>query len=240
MDEKHRIGLILKQRRISIGLSQVKVAERSSGVFTHKQLSYWEQGKRGIDLDQLSVLSRIIGVTSAELLDDELLKESRQHHWLDIPLCTIQNTFSFSPVLRACGSQEGAPNLSGMAQADDLANFEVIKIGVIPFDPLWCTQKKLVIANLLAIEITGRSMVPTLNVGDYLVLDRSRQEILDGEIFAFVSDGQLNVKRLQRTVTGEILIKSDNPDFSLEKIHGNDLHLLSMVGQAVWAGHFFI
>lgn len=57
---------------------------------------------------------------------------------------------------------------------------------------------------------SGDSMLPTIEGGDSLLVDRTRKEIYDGKIYCVRIEGQVYAKRLQKLPPWKIKIISDN------------------------------
>ncbi len=64
------------------------------------------------------------------------------------------------------------------------------------------------------IYANGHSMEPTINDGDVLLVDASRVEPKDGQIFAMQSESKGTiVKRLVKSDFDRWIIRSDNPAY---------------------------
>jgi phage repressor protein C with HTH and peptisase S24 domain len=83
------------------------------------------------------------------------------------------------------------------------------------------------------IRVKGDSMVPTLEDGDRILVDRDRRRVEGrGGIFVIRLDGELMVKRL-RTGVGGIEVISDNPDWETRVVPAR---VLDVVGRVAWLG----
>lgn len=60
---------------------------------------------------------------------------------------------------------------------------------------------------------SGDSMLPEIKDGDALMVDKSKRDVIDGQIYIIRSDGQLLCKRLQKLPPQKIKIVSDNPKY---------------------------
>lgn len=78
-------------------------------------------------------------------------------------------------------------------------------------------------------------MEPTIVDGSTLLIDLTDQALTNGRIYALAVDDVLFVKRIRRTVKGEIILASDNPSFPDEKLDNEDIHELRIIGQVVWS-----
>lgn len=89
------------------------------------------------------------------------------------------------------------------------------------------------------IEARGDSMEPTIADGDILLLNFSidNSAVNDGGVFVISVDGVLLVKRLQVTVDGHILIRSDNSLYEQERVTREFAdERISVHAKVVWVG----
>jgi phage repressor protein C with HTH and peptisase S24 domain len=91
-------------------------------------------------------------------------------------------------------------------------------------------------SDLLLIEASGDSMSPTIAHGDLLLIDRSTAQLRDSAIYVLANDGELMVKRVERRVTGGVVIKSDNPRYDPETLSAEEASFIRVIGQVLWHG----
>lgn len=89
---------------------------------------------------------------------------------------------------------------------------------------------------LILIEAIGDSMETTISDGDLLLVDTSEGQLRDNAIYALSMDGALLVKRLQRRMSGAVVVKSDNDRYEPEELTASEAEALRIVGQVVWHG----
>ncbi len=65
------------------------------------------------------------------------------------------------------------------------------------------------------IQVSGDSMFPTLNDGDFVVIDEAKSHGVDG-IYAINLHNQILIKRLKFKLDGTIQIISDNKEYEME------------------------
>ncbi|MDQ0251779.1 phage repressor protein C with HTH and peptisase S24 domain [Sphingomonas kyeonggiensis] len=83
------------------------------------------------------------------------------------------------------------------------------------------------------IRVRGDSMVPTLEDGDEILVDRDRRRVEGrGGVFVIRLDGELMVKRL-RIGVGGIEVISDNPEWETRVV---PTRALDVVGRVAWLG----
>lgn len=90
--------------------------------------------------------------------------------------------------------------------------------------------------NLVLISAIGDSMEPTLRAGDLLLIDRSDAGVKQDAIYAFATNGELRVKRMQLKIDGRVVVKSDNPQYEAETLTSDQVISLRIVGRVVWSG----
>ncbi len=100
------------------------------------------------------------------------------------------------------------------------------------FRESWLLRERLKAENLTARKISGDSMAPGLNHDDTVLIDRSKNEPVDGKVFAVNYEGELVIKRLVRDA-GQWWLASDNPDKTRypNKLCSSELCLI--IGQCV-------
>ena len=79
----------------------------------------------------------------------------------------------------------------------------------IAFRADWIRKSKAKSTDLVVLDVDGDSMHPTLFDGDDVLIDLKQNQIANGNVYAFVVDGVVIVKRL--SVRGSVVIaQSDN------------------------------
>lgn len=88
-------------------------------------------------------------------------------------------------------------------------------------------------ADLAIIGVDGSSMAPTLEHGDAVIVDRSIHHLRDSDVYLIRHQGKLRIKRLQMKMDGSVTIRSDNPSYEAETLHGDALDELQVVGRVL-------
>lgn len=81
--------------------------------------------------------------------------------------------------------------------------------------------------------LNGSSMEPTIMDKSPIRIDTSKSNVAirEGKIYAFSVDGELKVKRLLKTATGDIIIRSDNEMYKDEVMTKNDFNkVIKLIG----------
>lgn len=88
--------------------------------------------------------------------------------------------------------------------------------------------------NLVLLTSTGDSMMPTINSGDLLLIDRGVDRIVDDAIYVLVKGGELVVKRVQKFFNGTVVVKSDNPAYAPEELGPSEADQVAVAGRLRW------
>lgn len=96
--------------------------------------------------------------------------------------------------------------------------------------------------HLIAVDVSGDSMTPTLSDGDTLLVDTRVQSVISGSVYAIRADDEVLVKRLNRHLDGNIEVISDNPRFKPQLIEAATARRLwadgeaplKIIGRVIW------
>ncbi|WP_332308403.1 XRE family transcriptional regulator [Pseudomonas asplenii] len=135
-------------------------------------------------------------------------------------------------------SYSGVTQLSARAAAGSGADNSHVEIrGVLAFKSDWLRANRLNPKGLDVIYAEGDSMDPTINSGDVLLVDRSKFEPRDGQIFALQSESKGTiVKRLVKSEIDGWIIRSDNPRYRDEMLRDGEINEVRIIGRVVWRG----
>lgn len=97
---------------------------------------------------------------------------------------------------------------------------------------LRCSEDAL--QHLALAEMPGDAMVPTLQVGAWILVDKAVQKVTRDGLYVFTYEGALQAKRVQRTPNG-LRISSDNPAYASWEIPAKKEDKLRVHGRIVWA-----
>lgn len=101
-------------------------------------------------------------------------------------------------------------------------------------------KKGLEPSVLSAIRVDGDSMEPTLQDGDTILIDHTRNTMESEGIYVLCLNGHLYAKRLQRQFDGSLTIISANKEYSVMQVPKERLDELEIIGRAVWSGGWLI
>jgi len=89
------------------------------------------------------------------------------------------------------------------------------------------------IKNIEAINVTGDSMEPTLNNGNIIFIDKTKQNVSKDGIYAFINENGLFVKRIQRRVDGGLDVISDNKEYPMQVVDKDGINVLGKVVSSI-------
>jgi phage repressor protein C with HTH and peptisase S24 domain len=92
-------------------------------------------------------------------------------------------------------------------------------------------------SQLIVMQAHGDSMSPRIQHNDILIIDTSVDRIKDHGVYCFSYEGDLMVKRLQRSLgTGKLRIVSDNENYPPEELPREEAERIVVIGLVVWHG----
>jgi len=89
------------------------------------------------------------------------------------------------------------------------------------------------VKNIEAINVTGDSMEPTLNTGNIIFIDKTKQNVSKDGIYAFINENGLFVKRIQRRVDGGLDVISDNKEYPIQIVKKDGINVLGKVVSSI-------
>ncbi|GAB7527931.1 S24 family peptidase [Pseudomonas sp. 3A(2025)] len=112
----------------------------------------------------------------------------------------------------------------------------VESMGTLAFKRDWLRNKHASPKNLIVISVDGDSMCPTINHEDVLLVDKSRFEPVDNQIFVLAGVEGAIVKRLIKSPLGGWIIRSDNEESADRLPLRSDVDEHRVIGQVIWRG----
>lgn len=122
--------------------------------------------------------------------------------------------------------------------AANVDSYAVINIGRDALPPIVLSR----LSSLVAVTVRGDSMSPSLYDCDTIFVDTNDCEIITGAVYVLRRDTDLLVKRLSWSVTGDLIVSSDNPLYKPEQISAAKARQLfedggfpiAIVGRVIW------
>lgn len=103
----------------------------------------------------------------------------------------------------------------------------------ISFRARWFQRKRVDPKKCRALYVHGRSMEPVLEDYDTVLIDTSKTQIIDGEIYAVSLGDEFFIKIVERTNDGIVLV-SANKEFKDIEIKGEELDQFRVIGMKIW------
>lgn len=208
----------IKEQRSRLGLSQAELAKRIGTA--QSTIGSIENGR--------NQGSTKIGELAAALGVDALWLETGKGHPRAITGAKPAHTGIGVPVLDIDASMG-----VGKAQPEN----DTI-VGSLRLNPIWVRQQLPAISspdNLAVLTAYGDSMEPTFRDGDMLLVDRGVLDVKLDAVYVLAFNRELFVKRIQRRMNGDVVIKSDNPLYDPHVVANGERETLQVLGRVVWA-----
>ena len=101
----------------------------------------------------------------------------------------------------------------------------------------WIRSKKVTSrSNLRVCEMSDESMLPSLEMGDSVLIDIGQLDIVDNEVYAIAYGSELRIKRIAKRFDGGLFVRSDNPKYPEEIISPADMGHVRILGKKLWRG----
>lgn len=196
---------IIAQRRAELGYSQSQLGKLVG--LSQQQIGRIENGSP-LTLDNAKKIADVLGIDKMLLLPDGFIgahmnginiSAEKLTSWLkpskDVAVIDILD------VSACCG--DGAEVLS----EKPVGNWTVPMLDFKSF----CTTTP---DNIKMIRAVGDSMTPTINDGDWILVDISNQQAVSDGIYLIKMSTGLAIKRIQGSLTDEVSIISDNNKYT--------------------------
>lgn len=133
---------------------------------------------------------------------------------------------------------------AALAAGGGIANDTEELVGQLAFRRSWLKRLGVSASSAVLARASGDSMVPTIQDGDILLIDRanakppqalrSPKDTRPATIYAVLHDGAARVKRIELAPGGSLALLSDNPAFAPEFHPASSV---AIIGKVVWWGH---
>lgn len=138
-----------------------------------------------------------------------------------------EEDYAFAPFLKDFAFIGGA----GCEEGSDYNNFR------LPFGKSTLRRLGVQIENVFCCTLEGDSMWPRIPDGATIAVDKGRNTIKDGDIYAFVQGGLYRVKYLYKLPGGRVRIRSQNEEEHPEETAS--LEDIQIVGRVFWVSTLF-
>lgn len=133
------------------------------------------------------------------------------------------------------------PQYSARGACGDGALNEHVEVnGGLAFKRDWLRRMGAKPQHLFVIYASGSSMEPYIFEGDVVLFDSADTAPRDRQVYAIRRpDGSLSIKRMAQQISGNWLIRSDNPDkarYPDEEVSSQSMHDVPIMGRVIWRG----
>lgn len=231
---EYSIGTRIEERRNALNLSRNAVCEQLGGVAL-STLQMWEKNEREPQAGTIIKLAEILNTTVSYLLTGEQSKPQSENtsivaraferlEKMADDIVSMIDSFSTINVSAGFGSfNEGITKPDGQEPyADSLLQRLGVKAN-----------------NCGVFWADGVSMLPTIDNGDQMLVDFSKREIKDGNIYLVQNGDSVWVKRVRKEWDYIELI-SDNESYRPIQITAEEAQNLQIIGQVVHIGHSLV
>lgn len=187
----------------------LKIGRKDSYIQQYVKYGYPRRLK---EIDR-SRLARLLDIDDTELMDDEIIASKASglsNDKLDIISDIIKNSNSDENGLEAIDIL--TPQLSDNGVSDMVIGKQYISRNIL--EDITSSDSK----NIKIVKITGDSMKPSINPGDYVWLDTSYTLPETDGLYLFPSGRDINIKRIQISpLDSSVEISSDNQKYKTYK-----------------------
>lgn len=130
------------------------------------------------------------------------------------------------------------PLYSAIGECGDGYHNDHVEVnGGLAFKLNWLTKMGIKVDSAAVMYASGSSMEPYIFDGDAVLFDTSDTEPRHHQVYVIRRpDFSLSIKRLVQQLSGDWVVKSDNPDYEDERVTAETIHQLPFVGRVRWRG----
>ncbi|WP_282346407.1 LexA family transcriptional regulator [Pseudomonas sp. PS01301] len=251
LDDSDRLKEIFQKKRAGLKLTQEKLAEGLGDGVTQGAISHFMNRRTALSMKAVAVFAKMLDVSIREI--SPTLARQFEELGLSDPSDreaepARENRGAVNTPFPAGDDTEAAehkyahiPQYTAKAAAGmGYENLHVESFATLAFKRDWLKAKGAKPESLMIIYADGESMWPTIDDHDVLLVDTSKTEPVDGQVFVLASnDKGAIVKRLVQSPLGSWIIRSDNED---KTEHGDlvltrsDVNEHRIIGRVIWRG----
>lgn len=253
LEDSDRLKEIFQRKRTPLKLTQEKIASELGDGVTQGAVSHFMNRRTALSLKAAAVFARMLEVPVSDFSPTLAAELEQLSSSLSPGSDDARNRFVGDGVAAntpfPAGDEANAPldhRYAFIPQYDAKAaaglgseNPHVEMRSTLAFKREWLKAKGAKAEHLIVIYAEGESMWPTINDRDVLLIDRSKVDPMDRQVFVLAGGDGTNVKRLVQAPLGQWVLRSDNED----KVNYPDrYYLLSngnehrIIGKVIWRG----
>lgn len=113
----------------------------------------------------------------------------------------------------------------------DMATFNsTSKDGAWKVPRLWLDQEGLTVDDTVMVRAAGDSMIPTIQDGQMVVLDRRSRDSDGVYLVRFLDSDTVRFKRVQRMWDGSVRLSNDNPAYTVDVVPREEVERIEFIG----------
>lgn len=248
--DSDRLKSLYQEKRAALKLTQDKMAEGLGAGVTQGAVSHFMNRRTALSLKAVAVFAKLLEVPVAEI-SPTLAKQMEEMGILAQPQELAVTAPSHDAPAANTPLPDGAdtdlehqyafvPQLTAKAAAGlGHDNPHVESRSTLAFKREWLRYRGANPKNLMVIYADGDSMWPTISDGDILLVDKSKVEPMDRQVFVLTSAEGAIVKRMVQAPLGDWIIRSDNDDKDQHPdrlLLRSDVNEHRIIGQVIWRG----
>ena len=251
LEDSDRLKVIFQKKRTALKLTQEKLAEGLGDGVTQGAISHFMNRRTALSLKAVAVFAKMLDVKIDEI--SPTLAKQIGAMGLASPAEIKSPAEGYSAEAANTPFPGGGdaeaiedkyahiPQYSAKAAAGiGHENPHVETVATLAFKREWLRVKGVKAESLMVIYAEGDSMWPTINDHDVLLVDHSKIEPINGDVFVLSSaDRGAIVKRLVQSPLGGWIIRSDNEDkdeYGDLLLSRSDLNEHRIIGRVIWRG----
>ena len=223
------LGENLTCARLSLNMTRDDVVEKSKTGFSRSSLQAWESGEREPKLDNLYDLSNLYNIHPWSLISGESYEPDVNEKCATYEIDTPDDEYAYIPAYDV----EVSAGLGSVC----LGESEPTKH--LAFRKQWLRARGLNVKDLAAMFWKGDSMAPTIPDSGVVVINRSKNQALDGMIYVLRIEDRHYIKRIQWLIGGGLRLISDNKFYDPLDITKADMEAtnIEICGQVIHASY---
>ena len=225
---REQIGMRLREARETAGLSRDAVVAHPDIPVSRTTLQQWETGATEASLETIGKLAALYGASPQFLVfGEESVGSTIQQNMIQAQPSN-EDEYVYIP---AYDIEASAGHGSCIGEGEESNKH-------LAFRQKWVNGRGLNAKDLVGLFTKGDSMEPTIADGGAIIIDKSRNQIIDSRVYVISINGDLFVKRVQRLPNGLKLI-SDNKFYEPLTLSNEDLNAsnIKICGQVIHASY---
>ncbi|MGY0399449.1 MAG: XRE family transcriptional regulator [Ostreibacterium sp.] len=216
-----KLGERLEQLRKSAGMSRDSVIDSEKTTISKSTLQAWELGNREPSLSGIIELANLYETDAKSIIfDDEKTEVEAGSEYQQVPFYK---------------AEASAGHGSFLNERREPSHY-------LAFRKRWFAARGFAKKDLIGLVAHGDSMEPTIQNGAAIIIDTSKVEAMDGNIYVIRINDRLWVKRAEWLPSGGLRLISDNTFYETMNVTRKDMQSddIEVIGQVVHTAYDLI